>query len=711
MTADMPAPVSTFTSTLAAAAADATLKAPVFAVAAPTGVAATDTANIAAKIALAAAGGGSVLLQRGTYLTNQTNLANDVALIGQGFGTTLKLADGNNNKHVVRGNNVSRCLVQNFKVDGNRANQVAGTTSSGVFFTGGDKNVVDRVWVTGSLQQGIAYAGSQYGTISNCWITDTSQAEAKKDIWIGRNVAVPSTGTKIVGNFCLSAGVTIDSDDISVVGNYITAPAPGVSGVYVAPLRRRFRIEGNTCTGCGNYGIDADFSNVDRTYGGVIVGNYCSFNMNGGIGAAVNGTVVASNVCENNANIALSSVEFPQGYPYGILIDGTGIVVSGNVCTDTQATKTQTHGLCIRNLSLVTTGSVVTGNTFDGNLTGALTFGAWGDQGGHKIVANIGYAGGVTGSFGIGTVAPAAGGGSANILHVKAATAAETPEARVENTAVSGAATVNAYGKTAASVVTRAILAANASNIQVGAVTNHALVFLQNNAEKARIGTDGWLRLGSSAGPIVAFGTGTPEGVVAAPVGSTFQRTDGGSGTSLYLKETGAGNTGWVAAGGGILASDPLGLGFVCNGDPRYSAAANTLVASRTYYTKAIGAGSITKVGLNIGVSSGNIAVAVHSGTGVGRAAVVSTQKATTGSIVCPAAGYAEVALTVTVAVGDWFAFSCDNATASFARTSLAGLNTGIAAGFAAIEAVFPPPATPAPSTALFGSAVLLGIA
>lgn len=42
-------------------------------------------------------------------------------------------------------------------------------------------------------------------------------------------------------------------------------------------------------------------------------------------------------------------------------------------------------------------------------------------------------------------------------------------------------------------------------------------------------------------------GTGTPEGAVTAPVGSLFTRTDGGAGTTLYVKESGSGNTGWVA--------------------------------------------------------------------------------------------------------------------------------------------------------------------
>lgn len=42
-------------------------------------------------------------------------------------------------------------------------------------------------------------------------------------------------------------------------------------------------------------------------------------------------------------------------------------------------------------------------------------------------------------------------------------------------------------------------------------------------------------------------GAGSPEGAVSAPVGSFYSRTDGGVGTSFYVKESGAGNTGWAA--------------------------------------------------------------------------------------------------------------------------------------------------------------------
>jgi hypothetical protein len=41
--------------------------------------------------------------------------------------------------------------------------------------------------------------------------------------------------------------------------------------------------------------------------------------------------------------------------------------------------------------------------------------------------------------------------------------------------------------------------------------------------------------------------TGSPEGVVTASVGSLYLRSNGGANTTLYVKESGTGNTGWVA--------------------------------------------------------------------------------------------------------------------------------------------------------------------
>ena len=55
------------------------------------------------------------------------------------------------------------------------------------------------------------------------------------------------------------------------------------------------------------------------------------------------------------------------------------------------------------------------------------------------------------------------------------------------------------------------------------------------------------IEFGWSSGPRDMSGTGSPEGVVTAPKGSLWRRTDGGASTTLYVKESGSGNTGWVA--------------------------------------------------------------------------------------------------------------------------------------------------------------------
>jgi len=48
-------------------------------------------------------------------------------------------------------------------------------------------------------------------------------------------------------------------------------------------------------------------------------------------------------------------------------------------------------------------------------------------------------------------------------------------------------------------------------------------------------------------GGVVYRGTGSPNGVITANVGSHYHRSDGGALTSFYVKESGSGNTGWVA--------------------------------------------------------------------------------------------------------------------------------------------------------------------
>lgn len=72
---------------------------------------------------------------------------------------------------------------------------------------------------------------------------------------------------------------------------------------------------------------------------------------------------------------------------------------------------------------------------------------------------------------------------------------------------------------------------------------------LADNGTGTRVGllNDGLAAPYLNSSVLYLAGTGSPEGVYAAPVGSQFIRTDGGAGTSFYVKESGTGNTGWVA--------------------------------------------------------------------------------------------------------------------------------------------------------------------
>ena len=84
-------------------------------------------------------------------------------------------------------------------------------------------------------------------------------------------------------------------------------------------------------------------------------------------------------------------------------------------------------------------------------------------------------------------------------------------------------------------------------------------------ATLGRVGATAGLELGSS-GPRVMSGTGSPEGVVTAPVGSTWTDTAATTGAIQWIKATGTGNTGWVVQYGDTgqrnLAAETMSNGW-----------------------------------------------------------------------------------------------------------------------------------------------------
>jgi hypothetical protein len=121
--------------------------------------------------------------------------------------------------------------------------------------------------------------------------------------------------------------------------------------------------------------------------------------------------------------------------------------------------------------------------------------------------------------------------------------------------------------------------------------------------------------------------------------------------------------------------------------------------ANRCFYVVNVGASrTITKIAIQVGVSSGNISVAVYSPNVVDPAiAVPSTRKVTSGAIACPATGYQEIAIASTlVNNGDFLALSCDNTTATFLGFVTGATSTNMWRGIGGLqETAHPAPTTP----------------
>ena len=69
----------------------------------------------------------------------------------------------------------------------------------------------------------------------------------------------------------------------------------------------------------------------------------------------------------------------------------------------------------------------------------------------------------------------------------------------------------------------------------------------QGNYRTFAVTADGRVQLSAANRTEIFSGHGSPEGIRTAPKGSLYLRYDGGANTTLYVKESGAGATGWVA--------------------------------------------------------------------------------------------------------------------------------------------------------------------
>lgn len=102
-----------------------------------------------------------------------------------------------------------------------------------------------------------------------------------------------------------------------------------------------------------------------------------------------------------------------------------------------------------------------------------------------------------------------------------------------------GGAAINGYGNTAYGVLLVQLRGVNI--FQFATHTNE--IAMRSSADN---GANWTVWRGFDISKIV-YGANTPEGSITANIGTLYLRTNGGANTTLYVKESGTGNVGWIA--------------------------------------------------------------------------------------------------------------------------------------------------------------------
>ena len=129
-----------------------------------------------------------------------------------------------------------------------------------------------------------------------------------------------------------------------------------------------------------------------------------------------------------------------------------------------------------------------------------------------------------------------------------------TPSTAADELVVANSSTNAGISIQTPDTATGNIFFADTSSAAVGRITYdhsaNSLALFTGGTSRVTVNSTGLatsqVKYGAAA-TLETSGTGTPEGVVTATVGSRFWREDGGVGTRLYFKTSGSGNTGWTA--------------------------------------------------------------------------------------------------------------------------------------------------------------------
>ncbi len=358
----------------------------------------------------------------------------------------------------------------------------------------GSRCLIDGISTTGVWCRGVRFVAALYSRLTNSNI----------DGWRKRAVSIESGGTfnRIDNNMLFDGSLTAPGEAIvyldsspstSISHNHITrGRAPGIYATGTAPLQQLLTIEHNDIDYLENWAID-----IDGNWNVRILGNWCAGGQNS-TGTAT-GQIRLQNVDrfvikDNDTDGALQAGS--RSIYINLCNYGT---IEGNTCQYTA------EGIVIE-----ASNDILVHHNIVGQLTGLPPTG---------VPTTYCYRG---------ISLPASNNVRWQDNIARNPTAAEyfgIAVTTIQLESLFSAETTEGFAPTA-----DAIRKMGNPNLRWGAT--HSVAFYPGPG---------------AAGVFWTAGAGSPEGSVSAPVSSLYSRTDGGSGTSLYVKQSGTGPTGWAA--------------------------------------------------------------------------------------------------------------------------------------------------------------------
>lgn len=485
-------------------------------------------------------GGGVVYFPPGTYLASQLTLAgkSNVQLQGAGMGSIVKWSwnaatvagsmitlsastvntrfallrfdgSGLTNPAASRENHlisisgpVTTTHIQNCQFGG-----MIALSGDGVHVVGTAGNLVSRLWIVDNYFDGCSRycvgveQGWQYG-----FIVDNYMTNCDTEITIIGNANVNTNAVTIQNNRLIHTGATrhamrLEGNATGLITRLTVGQNTIVGGFVTLSNTQWWSIMGNITTSGAFASTDA----VWRFFDSVTLGTFTGANLidrDSGASAGPCITVEKATTAPSMIRIGQCVLINEKSGAFVKIVDATRISVGGNMCRSTDAGVSTTYGFDVQAVTVVMTDILIgPGNQMT---TAANSLAA-----GVRLLAN-----------------------GANFTDASVVgNQGDSMDYGVQFEVGGGGGTVNSG---------QIMYNGNNFDSTVGDINN-----VGGAAVIPRIGLNA-----SLFGANYFAGTGSPESVVTARIGSIYSRTDGGQGTTFYYKESGTSNTGWLAFGG-----------------------------------------------------------------------------------------------------------------------------------------------------------------